>query len=108
MPMPEKARPYFECQAQYGRRVIFRWSPASTATANPLTLPWPQAETLIEGVEFATEQAARRFDLAEAVGESAWTVGDDVTSWGPYFQFWTWEAAERWLYDQGDGNSPSP
>ena len=97
---PELARPYFDRQAQYGRRVIFAWSPKRPAPANPLTVPWPLVDELIEGVEFATEQAARRYDLSQAVGESAWTADDDGASWGPYCQFWTWEAAERWLYDQ--------
>jgi hypothetical protein len=97
---PELARPYYERQAQYGRRVILAWSPKRSSTVNPLTVPWPLVDELIEGVEFASEAAARRYDLSQAVGENAWTVEDDGASWGPYFQFWTWEAAERWLYDQ--------
>lgn len=35
----EFARPYFTCQAQRGRRVIFRWRPADVSPANPLTQP---------------------------------------------------------------------
>ena len=97
---PELARPSFDRQAQYGRRVIFAWSPRKSSKVNPLTVPWPLVEVLFEGVEFATERAARAYDLSQAVGESAWTADDDGASWGPYCQFWTWEAAERWLYDQ--------
>ena len=67
---------------------------------DPRSFPWLLADELIEGVEFATEAAARRYDLSQAVGESAYTVEDDGANWAPYFQFWTWEAAERWLYDQ--------
>jgi hypothetical protein len=97
---PELARPYFDRQAQYGRRVIFAWSPARATPTNPLTLPWPLVERLIEGVEFASDEAARRFDLDWVSGESARATGDDVTSWGPYFEFLSWEAAERWLREQ--------
>ncbi len=104
-PHPELARPYFTRQAQYGRRVIFSWSPADSALANPLTVPWPLVEELIEGVEFVSEQAASSFDLAGVSGISGRTHGDDVTSWGPYFSFLSWEAAKRWLYDQAGANA---
>jgi hypothetical protein len=70
VPSPELARPYFTRQAQLGRRVIFAWRPADASPHNPLTTPWPDADELIEGVEFADEAAARRFDLARAVGAS--------------------------------------
>ncbi len=66
----ELARPYFTRQAQYGRRVIFSWRPADASPVNPLTTPWPGADELIEGVEFADEAAARRFDLDRAAGPS--------------------------------------
>jgi hypothetical protein len=55
---PELARPYYERQAQYGRRVIFSWSPKKSSPANPLTVPWPLVEELIEGAEFASGRAA--------------------------------------------------
>ena len=69
-PSAELARPYFTRQAQYGRRVVFAWRPADASPYNPLTTPWPNADELIEGVEFADEEAARRFDLDQAVGAS--------------------------------------
>jgi hypothetical protein len=61
--LPETARPSFTRQAQLGRRVIFRWEPSAAERANPLTQPWPALDALIEGIEFADEEAARRFDL---------------------------------------------
>ncbi len=67
-PHPELAQPYFTRQAQVGRRVVFSWRPADASPHNPLTTPWPNAEELIEGVEFADEEAARRFDLDRTVG----------------------------------------
>jgi hypothetical protein len=95
----ELARPYFTRQAQYDRRVIFAWRPADTAAANPLTTPWPLVEELIEGVEFADEAAARRFDLTQVAGASAWVADRDVADPGPYVEFFDWAAAERWLKD---------
>ena len=67
--------------------------------ADPQHLPWPPADELIEGVAVATEAAARRYDLPQAVGEGAYAVEDDGANWGPYCQCWTW-AAERWRSDQ--------
>ena len=67
---PELARPYFTRQAQYGRRVVFAWRPADVSPHNPLTTSWPNADELTEGIEFADEEAARRFDLDRAVGAS--------------------------------------
>lgn len=93
----EFARPYFTRQAQRGRRVIFRWRPADTSPANPLTQPWPLADELIEGVEFGSEEAAQRFDLDRAAGPSGRPAGGDVADDGPWFEFFTWEAAEAWL-----------
>ncbi len=93
----ELARPYFAQQAQYGRRVIFRWRPADATSANPLTQPWPGAEELIEGVEFVDEEAARRFDLDRAAGPSGRATGGDVPGAGPFLEFLSWEDAERWL-----------
>lgn len=94
---PEVARPYFTRQAQYGRRVIFAWNPAASSPTNPLTAPCPLVEELIEGVAFADERAARRFDLNRAAGPSGRAVGGDVSGAGPWFEFLTWEEAEAWL-----------
>ena len=85
-PIPELARPYFTRQAQYGRRVVFAWRPSAAAPTNPLTTPWPGCDELIEGVAFASEAAARRFDLDHAAG--------------PDVEFLSWDEAERWLRDQ--------
>ena len=79
----EVARPYFTRQAQCGQRVVFSWRPADASPTNPLTTPWPNAEELIEGVEFVDERSARRFDLDRAVGESGRPLGGDVTDAGP-------------------------
>jgi hypothetical protein len=51
--------------------VVFSWRPADASPNNPLTTPWPNADELIAGVEFADEDAARRFDLDRAAGERA-------------------------------------
>ena len=96
-PRPELARPYFTRQAQLGRRVVFAWRPGDTSPHNPLTKPWPDADELIEGVEFADEEAARRFDPDRAVGASGRPPGGDVAEAGPWLEFFNWEAAERWL-----------
>ena len=96
-PCPELARLYFTRQAQYGRRVIFAWRPADASAHNPLTTPWPNADELIEGVEFADEEAARRFDLDRTVGASERPPGGDVADAGPWVESFTWEEAERWL-----------
>ena len=96
-PRPELARPFFTRQAQYGRRVVFAWRPADASPYNPLTTPWPDADEMIEGVEFADEEAARRFDLERAVGESGRPAGGDVADAGPWVEFFTWDEAERWL-----------
>jgi hypothetical protein len=96
MTSPELARPYFTRQAQYGRRVIFAWRPADASPANPLTTPWPLVEELIEGVEFVDEVAARRFDLTQVAGASAWVADRDGPDPGPYVAFCDWTAAERW------------
>ncbi|MDP9375661.1 MAG: hypothetical protein M3Q65_25075 [Chloroflexota bacterium] len=93
----ELARPYFTRQAQSGRRVIFAWRPADASPTNPLTQPWPGADELIEGVEFASEEAARRFDLDRAAGPSGRSTGADVPDAGPFVEFLTWEGAKRWL-----------
>lgn len=92
----EVARPYFERQAQRGRRVIFHWNPARDWPHNPLTTPWPGVEDLIEGVTFADEAAARRFDLDHMA--RAGGVPPDA---GPFRQFDTWEEALGWL-QEGD------
>lgn len=63
---PERARPYFTRQAQDGRRVVFGWHPSDTAPTNPLTTPRPASGELIEGIAFASEAAARRFDPGRA------------------------------------------
>ena len=99
---PELARPYFTRQAQLGRRVIFRWDPSDAGPVNPLTQPWPALDELIEGVEFADEAAARRFDLDRALGVSGRREGDDVPDAGPWVEFLSWEEAERWLHE-GEG-----
>ena len=99
-PRPELARPYFTRQAQLGRRVIFSWRPADASLHNPLTTPWPNADELIEGVEFADEAAARRFNLDRAVGASGRPQGGDVAGAGPWTEFFTWEEAERWLREE--------
>ncbi len=96
-PNPELARPYFTRQAQCGRRVVFAWCPADASPHNPLTTPWPDADELIEGLGFADEAAARRFDLELAAGESGRPPGGDVADAGPWVEFFTWEEAERWL-----------
>ncbi len=96
----ELARPYFTRQAQLGRRVIFAWRPADASPANPLTQPWPGAEELIEGVEFESEEAARRFDLDRAAGPSGRPAGGDVTGAGPWVEFLSWQDAEVWLWAQ--------
>ena len=96
-PRPEVARPYFLRQAQPGRRVISRWHPAEASPHNPLTLPWPNADELIEEVESADEAAARRVDLDRAVGASGRPPGGDVPDAGPWVEFLSWEEAERWL-----------
>ena len=96
-PCPELARPYFTRQAQLGRRVVFAWRPADASPHNPLTTPWPDADELIEGVQFADEEAARRFDLDRAVGASGRPPGGDDADAGPWVEFFTWEEAERWL-----------
>ncbi len=62
-----------------------------------MTTPWPDADELMEGVEFADEEAARRFDLDRAVGASGRPPGGDVADAGPWTEFFTWEEAERWL-----------
>src|SRR5207249_898310 len=46
---PELARPYLTRQAQYGRRVTFRWDHSAAGPANPLTQAWPALDELIEG-----------------------------------------------------------
>ncbi len=92
----ELARPYFTRQAQLGRRVVFAWRPSDALPYNPLTTPWPNADELIEGVEFADE-AARRFDLDRAVGASGRPPGGDVPDAGPWVEFLMREEAERWL-----------
>ncbi len=58
-------------------------------------MPWPNADELIEGVEFADEEAARRFDLDRAVGATGGRGGGDVTDAGPWVEYSTWEEAER-------------
>lgn len=88
----EVARPYFERQAQWGNQVVFRWNPARDWPHNPLTDPWPGAEELIEGVAFADEEAARRFDLDRLA-----PACDEGRVTGPYHQFDSWAEAERWL-----------
>jgi hypothetical protein len=93
----ELARPSFTRQAQLGRRVVFRWDPSDAGPANPLTQPWPALDELIEGVEFADEQAARRFDLDRALGPSGRQPGGDVPDALPCVEFLSWEEAERWL-----------
>ena len=90
----ELARPYFTRQAQYGRRVIFSWRPSDAAPTNPLTQPWPGADELIGGT-------ARRFDLDRATGPSGRAAGGDVPDAGPFFEFLSWEDAERWLREEG-------
>ncbi len=90
------AHPYFTRQAQYGRRVIFRWRPSDALSVNPLTTPWPEADELIEDVEFAGEESARRFDLDRAAGPSGRGAGGDVPDAGPFFEFLSWGDAERW------------
>ena len=97
---PELARPYFTRQAQQGRRVVFAWRPADASPHNPLTTPWPNADEMIEGVEFADEAAARRFNLDRAVGASGRPQGGDVAGAGPWTEFFTWEEAERWLREE--------
>ena len=97
----ELARPYFTRQAQYGRRVIFSWRPSDAAPTNPLTPAWPGVEELIEGVAFESEGAARRFDLDRATGPSGRAAGGDVPDAGPFFEFLSWEDAERWLREEG-------
>ena len=99
---PELARPYFEQQAQFGRRVIFRWNPAKASPHNPLTTPWPTVEELIEGVKFADEVAARRFNLDRTIGLSGRQADGDVTDAGPWYEFLSWEEAEAWLH-AGEG-----
>ena len=94
---PELARPYFTRQAQFGRRVVFSWRPADASPHNPLTTPWPNADELIEGVEFVDEAAALRFDLDRTIGPSGQPAGGDVTDAGPWVEFFTWEEAVRWL-----------
>jgi hypothetical protein len=98
----ELARPSFTRQAQCGRRVIFRWDPSDAGPGNPLTQPWPALEELIEGVEFESEEAARRFDLDRAVGPSGRRPGGDVPGALPCVEFFTWSEAERWLHE-GEG-----
>ncbi len=66
---------------------------------NPLTQPWPGADELIEGVEFESEEAARRFDLDRAAGPSGRLPGGDVPGAGPFFEFLGWGDAERWLHE---------
>jgi hypothetical protein len=88
--------------------VVFSWRPADAAPHNPLTTPWPDADELIEGVEFAAEAAARRFDLDRTVGESGRPVGGDVADAGPWLEFFTWEEAARWLEAPGDGSDRRP
>ena len=58
-------------------------------------------EELVEGVAFVDERAARRFDLDHAAGESGRPPGGDVTDAGPWVEFFSWEDAERWLYEHG-------
>ena len=94
---PELARPYFTRQAQLGRRVIFRWDPSDAGPANPLTQPWPALEELIGDVESSTEEAARRFDLDQALGPGGRQPGGDVPDALPCVEFFTWAEAERWL-----------
>ena len=43
-------------------------------------------------MEFADEEAARRFDLDRAVGVSGRASGGDVADAGPWTEFYTWEA----------------
>jgi hypothetical protein len=78
----ELTRASFTRQAQYGRRVIFAWRPADAAATNPLTTPWPLVEELIEGIAFADDIAARRFDLTQVAGGSAWVANRDVADPG--------------------------
>jgi hypothetical protein len=49
-------------------------------------------------VAFA-EQAVRRFDLDRAAGASGRPPGGDVTDAGSWVEFFTWEEAERWLWE---------
>ena len=60
-------------------------------------MPRPNADKLIEGVEFAAEEAARHFDLDRVAGASGRPPGGDVADAGPWVEFFTWEEAERWL-----------
>ena len=46
---------------------------------------------------FESEAAARRFDLDRAAGPSGRAAGGDVPGAGPFFEFLSWEGAERWL-----------
>ena len=86
-------------QAQLGQRVVFTWCPSDASLHNPLTTPWPNADELIEGVEFADEAAARCFDLERTVGESGRPRSGDVADAGPWVEFFTWEDAGRWLQE---------
>ena len=61
----------------------------------PTHTPWPDADEPIEGVEFADEEATRRFDLDRVVGASGRPPGGDVADAGPWVEFFTWEEAER-------------
>ena len=49
---------------------------------------------------FASEAAARRFDLDRAAGVSGRPDGGDVGNAGPFVAFLSWDEAERWLRDQ--------
>ena len=50
---------------------------------------------------FESEGAARRFDLDRATGPSGRAAGGDVPDAGPFFEFLSWEDAERWLREEG-------
>ena len=77
--------------------MVFSWRPADTSPHNPFTTPWPNADEVIEGVEFVDEAAARRFDLDRTVGEGGRPPGGDVADAGPWVEYFTWEEAEHWL-----------
>ena len=72
-------------------------NPSEASPHTPLTQPWPNADELIEGVEFADEAAARRFDLDRAIGASGRRAGGDVPDAGPWVASLSRAEPERWL-----------